>query len=222
MFRIRFRKGNDPPSTLRPGSIPKELLTTMELLPRLQLGDPAAWEEFHRQYYPILYQRATGRIPGRIHSLTETCDVVNSVIEKFWAQVDGVKYVHKGALGRYLTVMLYCRLAELQKAAYRRIEDPESSASEQVPAPDATPLDELVRQENLEAAEGALKILNPEEQLVILLGAMGRNPFAIARELGRPVGDTTGHFFRRTRAKYREEAIRLMRAREKKGAAPRG
>ena len=201
--------------------VPEELSSTWRLLDGLHRRDFAAEKAFVDKYLPDIWAQATGRLSARARSLNDTWDVVQDVIARFMVLAEKLHYARHGALRAYLRSMVRSEIINLEKATRRRKEEPETAEMEQVPAPGLTPAEEHERDGECEIAGRALKSLTEEERRAVLLRAQGLAPREIARRLGRPPGNTTRTFIRRSVEKGKAEYGRLLRTREQKPGGPR-
>ena len=208
------KPSRSPESPDTPGPLllqfPENLTSTHQLLDRLHQQDPAAWDEFAAKYLPELYARATGRLSDGARRLQDTSDIVQDVISEFLAGVDGVQYLHQGSVRAYLTTMIRTHLAQAERANRKRVEDSDVAGADQVPAPETPAIAGLEFEREGKIVQQALAGLSDEERRAVVLTSHGLKPREIARELGRPPGNTTRTFIRRSIQKYKAEFVRVI------------
>jgi RNA polymerase sigma-70 factor, ECF subfamily len=160
------------------------LESSVELLARARDGDAEALNELLLRYLPRLKRWATGRLPHTARDLLDTGDIVQETVVKAVRNIDRLEVRDDGALQAYLRQALKNRLAD----AYRRgrVHMDDTAVKSDLPARDASPLEEAIGGEAVRRYEAALERLQPlDRQAVILRVELCYEYDHIARMLGK-------------------------------------
>lgn len=154
------------------------------LLRRIREGDESAKAELLQRVMPALERWASGRIPQRCRSLTETSDLVQISVIRAVARVEQFESRHPGAFFAYLRRILLNALKEViaQQRKSGEAVTPDSVESELIFA--GSGLEGLVGRDNLIAYEQALATLSDDQQaLMFMRFELGMSYVEIGSEL---------------------------------------
>lgn len=162
--------------------------TTASLLIDVRQGEPQAIERLVRRYQEILQRWAHGQIPRKARGLVDTGDVVQSTLVRALDRVRSFTPCRAGAFLAYLRRILWNQIRDQARRGERQPET--QGLSEELPAPDPSPLEQLIGGEVLRAYEKALAVLpRPMQKAVILRIELGRSHDEVARSVGAPSPD---------------------------------
>jgi RNA polymerase sigma-70 factor (ECF subfamily) len=134
---------------------------------------------------PILNRLAHGRLPRSARSLVDTNDIVLITLERALDHVATFESRHEGAFLAYLRRALLNRIRDEARRAARR--PAQTELKDQHPAPDPSPLEEMIGLEALDRYEAALNELSETQQEeVVLKLEMGLSYAEIAEAVGSP------------------------------------
>jgi RNA polymerase sigma-70 factor (ECF subfamily) len=159
--------------------------SSLSLLLRAQQGDSVAVEALMARYSTRLQRWASGRVPAGARALLDTSDVVQDALLSTFQQLHRFTPRHDGALMAYLRTAVANRIRmELRR---HRPEDPLEIDPDSLPAPDPSPLEQLVSRGALERYEAALADLDEDDRAAIVgRFEMGYSYDALARAINRP------------------------------------
>lgn len=164
-----------------PGS---ELESTASLISRIREGDNLAQELLLERYLPALRRWAHGRLPLRARHLADTDDIVQITLVRTLKKVKEFEPQHQGAFFAYLRRALQNQIRDQLRAAQRR---PKQSLPDEPVAHQASPLEEAIGRERLEAYEKGLQQLTPQQrEAVIMRVELGIGYEEIAEVIGSP------------------------------------
>jgi RNA polymerase sigma-70 factor (ECF subfamily) len=164
------------------------LESTEELLTRARSGDAAAREALVTRCLPALQRLAHGRLPHRARGMTDTDDIVQTVLIRTVGRLDHFVSHAQGSLLCYLRRTV---LNQIRDEARRVARTPQhTEMDEGVVDPGMDPLEEAIGKQSLEFYERALEQLEPElQEAVVLRLEMGCSYQEIAEALGRPTAN---------------------------------
>jgi RNA polymerase sigma factor (sigma-70 family) len=167
-----------------PEPAPTDLESTAFLLDQVRRGDARARERLAARFLPLLRRWAHGRLPGHARSLADTDDLVQVSLLRALDHVDGFEARREGAFLAYLRrILLNAVRDEIRRAARRPMQDVDSA---DLPAPDASLLEQQVGRETLDAYEGALtRLTEAQREAVIMRLEFGYSYPQIADAMGR-------------------------------------
>jgi RNA polymerase sigma-70 factor (ECF subfamily) len=162
-----------------------DLESTAALLLRVRQGDSEARDQILRRYLAPLQRWASGRLPARARSLTDTDDLVQVTLLRALNKMEGFEPRHEGAFLAYLRRILQNQIRDEIRRAGRR---PEMDALPEQLAEDApSPLEETIGRERLETYEAALAKLQPDQQEALILRfELGFTHGEVAQATGSP------------------------------------
>lgn len=161
------------------------MVSTGELIGRIQDGDERAREILYARLLPGLRRWARGRLPRSGRALTETDDVVQVALIRSLNRIHEFEPGGPGSFVAYLhRILMNCIRDEFRKVARRPGSDP---LPDELPGDRPKLLEETLGVEAFEAYEAALALL-PETQRepLILRIEFGFTYGEIAETLGRP------------------------------------
>jgi RNA polymerase sigma-70 factor (ECF subfamily) len=163
--------------------------STALLLIRARSGDLRARDSLARRYTVLLRQWAHGRIPARARDLVDTEDLVQSALYRAFGRLDEFEDRGGGAFLAYVRTILLNQIRDEARRSSRRPEHGE--LGDDFRSEDTSPLDKLIRREQLERYERALESLSPKRrEAVIMRFEMGCPYREIAEALGLPSGNS--------------------------------
>lgn len=162
--------------------------STLTLLERAREGDRAALERIAGRYLPELTRFAHGRLPAAARGMGDTGDLVQVAVVRMLGQIGRFKPGFRGSLGAYLRCIVLNLIRDAIRRLHRR--PVTETLSPDLPAPDADPLQGMIRNENLERYEAALAGLPGDWRTAFVMRfEMGMSYREIAEDLGRPSED---------------------------------
>ena len=161
------------------------LESTEELLSRARSGDTAAREALVIRCLPALQRLAHGRLPHAARGMTDTDDIVQTVLIRALGRLDDFVPRASGSLLGYLRRIV---LNQVRDEARRVARTPHhGELHDHLPDPALDPLEEAIGKQSMELYERALEQLEPElQEAVVLRLEMGCSYQEIAEALGRP------------------------------------
>jgi RNA polymerase sigma factor (sigma-70 family) len=162
--------------------------SSFELLRRSRSGDVEALNRLLARYLPALRRWAHGRLPMWSRDLSDTQDLVQDTLIQAVKHLGTFQPQHEGALQAYLRMALMNRIRDELRRSHRRpsrTELPEAMA-----AKSASPLEEAIGYEALEAYETALSELREtDREAIIARVELGQSYEEVAAILGKPSAD---------------------------------
>jgi len=163
---------------------PTSLESTMVLLDRIRVGDPAAREQLHARYLPILRAWAHGRLPINARGFADTDDVVQVTLLRALRRLDKFEYRHEGAFLSYLRQGALNTMRQEIRRARRR---PTGELDDDIADDSVSVVERAIGHEALERYEAELIRLSPDQrEAVILRLEFGLGYAEIAEAVGRP------------------------------------
>jgi len=159
-----------------------------ELVRRAREGDIPAREDLVRRYLPRLRRWASGRLPLWARDFVDTDDMIQETLVRTLNRLDTFEPRGEGAFQAYVRQALQHRIADELRRAGRRPRVRELTEEDR--AGGASPLEEAIGREALEAYEKALGRIDEEERAAIVARVeMGLDYAEVARCLGKPSAD---------------------------------
>lgn len=141
--------------------------SSLRLIERARAGDNGALEELVRRYLPRLRRWASGRLPKAARGMVDTEDIVQETMIKAVRNLGAADVLGDGALQAYLRQAVTNRLTDAYRGAVRRPSD--TGLTSDLPAADASPLEQSIGAEALRRYEAALARLKAEDREAIVL-----------------------------------------------------
>src|SRR5262245_35054204 len=140
--------------------------TSLDLLKRVQAGDPSALDALISRYRPRLVRWASRRLPPYARDLSDTDDLVQNTLVQAFRRIGTIEVRGEGTLQAYLREALMNAVRmEIRRVTRRPVPgELESGFSAQ----DASPLEEAIGSETLDRYERALAALRPEEREIVI------------------------------------------------------
>ena len=171
--------------------------STAILLDRARTGDDSAREILLGRYLPALRRIAHGRLPPRARGMSDTGDLVQATVIRALRRLDQFKPERDGAFMAYLRTILLNQIRDEARRGARRPEH--EPVSDQLPAGERGPLEELIGRECLDRYEAALAQLPANHrEAVILRLECGFTYDEIAVAISSPTGDAARMLVART------------------------
>ena len=164
------------------------LESTATLIRLLQDGDAQAQERLVERCLPLLRRWARGRLPSYGRDLSDTDDIVQITLMRALHNVGHFRTEHQGAFLAYLrSILLNVVRDEIRRTGRK---PPTAEADERLTDSAASPLEEIVGKQTVDAYEAALAAL-PEDQrqAIILRVELGLSFAEVALELDIPSAD---------------------------------
>jgi len=159
--------------------------STFELLQRSRSGDADALNRLLERYMPALRRWAQGRLPMWARDLADTQDLVQDTLIQAVKHLGTFQPQHEGALQAYLRQALMNRIRDELRRSHRR--PVRTELPEAVAAKSASPLEEAIGYEALEAYETALSELrDSDREAIIARVELGQTYEEVAAILGKP------------------------------------
>ena len=153
-----------PTSQLSPD---RQLESPGSLLAQGRAGDAEAWCRLVTHYLPALLRWAHGRLPARARDLADTDDLVQITLLKALNKMDGFELKGEGAFFAYLRRIL---LNQIRDEVRRSGRSPgRAHLTDDLPDADASPLEQAIGREVLDAYEAALAALPPQQREAVVL-----------------------------------------------------
>lgn len=141
-------------------------LPSVELVRRAQAGDRRALDRLFQRYLPILRRWAAGRLPRWARDLVDTDDMIQETMVRTFQNLERFVPQHDRAFGAYLRQALLNRIRdEVRKA---RARPRRADLTTQHADVGASPLEEAIGKDALDAYEGALARLDAADREAIL------------------------------------------------------
>ena len=162
--------------------------SSFDLLQRVRTGDRDALNRLLQRYTPALRRWARGRLPQWARDGEDTQDLVQDTLIQAMKHLDTFRPERAGALQAYLRQALMNRIRDELRRAHRR--PPATELPEGMPARSASPLEEAIGHEALDAYEKALAELREEDREAIIARIeLGQSYEEVAAILGKPTPD---------------------------------
>jgi RNA polymerase sigma-70 factor (ECF subfamily) len=177
-----------PTLSLVPSPTPKpEPESSFELVRRACHGDKTAENLLAERYLPRLKRWAKGRLPRGARAAMETGDLVHDVFMRAVRGFPTFDPRHEGSFPAYIRKILANRLHDLGRVEKRRPQPDPLESGVDAPAPERSPFDEAVGEENRRRFDAAFSRLDVEDQdLIFMRMELGYSYEDIAAMLGRP------------------------------------
>jgi RNA polymerase sigma factor (sigma-70 family) len=171
--------------------------TSWQLLARARAGEVGALSALLSRYLPPLRHWAHGRLARWARSGADTSDLVQDAVLRTIPKIGTFDARGRRALGAYLQQAVQNRLRDEHRRLARRA--PTTALSDQIAAPDPSPLDNVMSREQENRYRAALAGLTPGDRELIVahleldysheqLGCMtGRTPNAARMALQRAI-----------------------------------
>jgi len=162
--------------------------TSFDLLQRVRRGDSQALDRLLHRYTPALRRWARGRLPRWARDVSDTQDLVQDTLIQAMKHLEGFRYEGPGALQAYLRQALMNRIRdELRRAQRRPIA---TGLDVDIPERAASPLEQAIGHEALDAYEAALSELRAEDREAIIARLeLGQSYEEVAAILGKPTAN---------------------------------
>lgn len=159
--------------------------SSFDLLERVRAGDIEALDRLLRRYAPALRRWARGRLPQRARDVSDTQDLVQDTLIQAMKHLDRFRPDGPGALQAYLRQALMNRIRdELRRARRRPIA---TEINDTIPERTASPLEQAIGQEAVDAYEAALSELRAEDREAIIARLeLDQSYEEVAAILGKP------------------------------------
>lgn len=162
--------------------------STSVLIARVQGGDEQARNKLAARYRAALLRWAHGRIPNRARGRVDTADLVQSALRRGFSHLNEFEHQREGAFTAYIRQILLNRIRDEARRVDRTPHHEEIDDS--IPSDDASPLENLIRRERLDAYERALASLAPSRREALILRLeLGFRYREIAEAMGLPSGN---------------------------------
>jgi RNA polymerase sigma-70 factor, ECF subfamily len=155
--------------------------STIVVLERARDGDLAARREMLTRTIEPLRRWTRGKLPGFARASANTDDIVQDVVVRALQTLPRFEYTTAGAVLAYLRTSVRNRVTdEIRKVSRRGIECEVTEIVDE----SYSPLEELILREQSERYVAALRLLRPNERMLLILRLEQRLPFdEIARRL---------------------------------------
>jgi RNA polymerase sigma-70 factor (ECF subfamily) len=140
--------------------------SSLDLLKRVQAGDPSALEALIVRYRPRLVRWASGRLPAYARDLCDTQDLVQDSLIRAFRKIGQMEIRGEGALQAYLRQVLLNTIRMELRRVRRRPAAAELESG--VEADDASPLERAIGGDALSRYERALDALRPSDRELVI------------------------------------------------------
>jgi RNA polymerase sigma-70 factor (ECF subfamily) len=183
-----------------------QLESTATLLTRVRAGDEDARERLVVRYLALLRHWAHGRVPPRARGLADTDDLVQATLLRALNAVPHFEPRREGAFLAYLRTILLNQLRTALRRAQAR--PPVHSLPSQLEGAQASPLEQAIGSETMEAYEAALASLTEEQQQAVVLRIeLGLSFQQVAEALESPSADAARMLVTRGLARLSEKMV---------------
>jgi RNA polymerase sigma-70 factor, ECF subfamily len=159
--------------------------SSIDLLQRVRGGDMQALDHLLQRYTPALRRWARGRLPQWARDVSDTQDLVQDTLIQAMKHLDNFRPEGPGALQAYLRQALMNRIRDELRRANRR--PLPTALDEAIAARSASPLEQAIGQEALDAYEHALSELTAQDREAIIARLeLGQTYEEVAAILGKP------------------------------------
>jgi RNA polymerase sigma factor (sigma-70 family) len=158
---------------------------SVKLLARAQAGDATALDALLARYLPKLGRWVHRRMPEGARGMLDTLDVVQDAMIKMLKHLNSIEIRHPRSVEAYLRCAVDNRIIDLyRRSAVRPVGQ---ELDEEIPSPDASPVDAVIGADALRLYEGALRRLRGVERRAIIMRVeMDRSYDEIAAALNKP------------------------------------
>ena len=161
---------------------------TADLIERAKHGDHEAVDMLFARHIPLLRRWATGRLPHWARDLADTGDLVQATALDAFRSLNKFEVRGDGALQAYLRQALMNRIRDELRRAHRR--PPATELADDVPERAASPLEQAIGHEALDAYETALAELRADDREAIVARVeLGQSYEEVAAVLGKPTAN---------------------------------
>jgi RNA polymerase sigma factor (sigma-70 family) len=181
-----------------------DLDSTFALLESARRGDEQALERLFARHLEPLRRWASGRLPTWARDRGDTDDLVQDALFRTLKKIDDFEPRRVGALQAYLRQAVRNRvLDELRRTGRQpEVTDMDDLDLEGV----ASPLEDAIGRETVEAYQRALETLKPEERKAVILRVeMGYGYEELAQVLGKPTPDAARKMVQRALERLAKE-----------------
>jgi RNA polymerase sigma-70 factor (ECF subfamily) len=181
----------------------RPLETTIALLDRIRVGDPAAREQLLARYLPILRAWSHGRLPAHARGIADTDDIVQVTLMRSLNRLNEFEYRHEGA---FLSYLRQAALNAVRQEIRRSRRHPTGELLEDAIADGAASVvEQAIGREMLERYEAELMRLGPDQrEAVILRFEFGMSYPELAEAMGRPSANAARMLVVRAVAQFAE------------------
>jgi RNA polymerase sigma factor (sigma-70 family) len=159
--------------------------SSFDLLQRVRGGDVDALDRLLQRYTPALRRWARGRLPQWARDVSDTQDLVQDTLIRAMKHLDTFRPDGPGALQAYLRQALMNRIRDELRRAHRRPFATE--LNDTIAERGASPLEQAIGHEALDAYEAALAELRAEDREAIIARLeLGQSYEEVAAILGKP------------------------------------
>lgn len=157
--------------------------TISVLVERARGGDSGAREQLARRCVAALKRFAGGRVPRGVRGRLDTDDLIQNAVMRAFERLDAFnRRGHGSFLANLRTIVLNQIRDEARRLSTR---SPHEALGEALPHPGASPLEDAVGREFIEAYEAALAQMAPvQREAVVLRLEMGYSYEEIAEAIG--------------------------------------
>jgi RNA polymerase sigma-70 factor, ECF subfamily len=158
---------------------------TLVLIARARGGDVDALNDLCARYLPRLQRWAHGRLPASARGAVDTHDIVQETLTHVVRRLPSFQPRHEGAFQAYVRQALLNRIRDEARKVQRRA--PAEALDSAHPADGASPLEEAIGREAVDAYEAAMARLRDEDRQAIIGRIELGLPYAdLAAMLGKP------------------------------------
>jgi RNA polymerase sigma-70 factor (ECF subfamily) len=140
---------------------------TADLIARINSGDEAALEILIKRCLPVLRRIVRSRLSGHARSMLDTDDVVQDALVSTIKRIPHFVWRNPGGLLAYLRRVIVNRIIDAKRKYARQAEW--TPLSEDYPAPQASPLQRMVKKEEILRYRAALLRLKRRDRLLIVM-----------------------------------------------------
>jgi RNA polymerase sigma factor (sigma-70 family) len=159
--------------------------SSFDLLQRVRAGDVQALDRLLQRYTPALRRWARGRLPQWARDVSDTQDLVQDTLIQAMKHLDSFRPDGPGALQAYLRQALMNRIRDELRRAHRR--PLATELHDGIAGRAASPLEQAIGHEALDAYETALSELRAEDREAIIARLeLGQSYEEVATILGKP------------------------------------
>lgn len=178
--------------------------SSFDLLQRVQTGDVEALDRLLQRYTPALRRWARGRLPRWARDVSDTQDLVQDTLIRAMKHLESFRPDGPGALQAYLRQALMNRIRDELRRAHRR--PFATTLDEGMEERGASPLEQAIGHEALDAYEAALLELRAEDREAIIARLeLGQSYGEVAAILGKPTTDAARVAVRRAVVRLAEK-----------------
>ena len=164
-----------------------EANSTVKLVERMQCGDDAALDALLSKYMPALIRFAHNRMPWGQRTMEETVDIVQEAVRKSLRHLPAVEIRHDRSVYEYLRRAVVNRIVDRGRRPRRRNGEEAGEIFDRLPADVRSPLDAVLKKEEIERAQRAFAALKGDERRAIGFRIWDQLDYQeIANRLGKP------------------------------------